>query len=365
MKARAEAELQSEGAHRPRAQARPRRDPRHRVRGAAAAARPRATRRDGAIAARRSTRSTSSRPAGYVEAGDAPPLADAYRFLRTVEHRLQLWDEQQTHTLPADGPALVRLARVLGYRDTPQADALDQFDADHRAHQATVRTIHERLFFAPILDTLAGAGPLPARPPRSASPRSASSTRPQTRAALRELTQGLTRSSRVMQQLLPVDPRLAVGDARSRPRAAPAAPARRGPDRAPPRSAPRSGRRPARPSASVASSARAGWSATRCSASPNSSSCSATTTWLVTQRVARRAALGGARDAGLARRHRPRGAPDCAGSSGASCCGSARRDLLGLAAGRGDRPRARRPRRRVRRSRARVIARSSRRCRSP
>ena len=55
--------------------------------------------------------------AGYVEAADAARLDDAYRFLRTVEHRLQLYDEQQTHTIPSDERARTRLARVLGYRD--------------------------------------------------------------------------------------------------------------------------------------------------------------------------------------------------------------------------------------------------------
>ncbi|HMG28206.1 MAG TPA: bifunctional glutamine-synthetase adenylyltransferase/deadenyltransferase, partial [Acidimicrobiia bacterium] len=39
---------------------------------------------------------------GYVEQDDATQLGEAYRFLRTVEHRLQLQDEQQTHTLPTD-----------------------------------------------------------------------------------------------------------------------------------------------------------------------------------------------------------------------------------------------------------------------
>jgi glutamate-ammonia-ligase adenylyltransferase len=142
--------------------------------------------------------------AGYIESADAEQLSAAYGFLRTVEHRLQLWDEQQTHTLPADAAGLVRLARVLEYRDSPRLTAIEAFEADQRAHQAAVRSIHERLFFAPILDTLAGAGPLPtdAAEERLAAFGFVDATH--TRAALRELTQGLTRSSRVMQQLLPV-----------------------------------------------------------------------------------------------------------------------------------------------------------------
>jgi glutamate-ammonia-ligase adenylyltransferase len=141
---------------------------------------------------------------GYVERPDADRLDAAYRFLRTVEHRLQLRDEQQTHTVPeADGDR-TRLARVLGYRDTPWRDALEGFDADHREHQRAVRSIHEQLFFAPLLDALAGVGPLS---PEAAEARLTAfgfTDMDRTRAAVRELARGLTRRSRLMQELLPL-----------------------------------------------------------------------------------------------------------------------------------------------------------------
>lgn len=44
-------------------------------------------------------------------------LADAYTFLRRVEHRIQLVEEQQTHTLPQDLKAQEHLARSLGFAD--------------------------------------------------------------------------------------------------------------------------------------------------------------------------------------------------------------------------------------------------------
>ncbi|MGH9025462.1 MAG: bifunctional [glutamine synthetase] adenylyltransferase/[glutamine synthetase]-adenylyl-L-tyrosine phosphorylase [Acidimicrobiia bacterium] len=141
---------------------------------------------------------------GYIEEQDAARLTRAYTFLRTVEHRLQLYDEQQTHTLPLDDGARTRLARVLGYRDSGGTTSRERFEADHRAHQGSVRAIHERLFFAPVLDTLAGAGPLP---PEAVEARLAAfgfADAEQTRRALGELTRGLTRRSRVMQELLPV-----------------------------------------------------------------------------------------------------------------------------------------------------------------
>ena len=142
--------------------------------------------------------------AEYVEQADADRLSDAYVFLRTIEHRLQLWDEQQTHTLPSDPQALNRLARVAGYRDTPAATALEAFETDQRSHQTAVRSIHERLFFAPILETLAGAGALPTEAAEERLAAFGFVDAAHTRAALVELTQGLTRSSRLMQQLLPV-----------------------------------------------------------------------------------------------------------------------------------------------------------------
>ena len=109
-------------------------------------------------------------------ASDARALDAAYVWLRTVEHRLQLVEEQQTHTLPAEPAALTHLARVLGFRDTPEVSAVDAFDARHRAQQAVVRAIHEKLFFAPLLDTLAGAGRSRPPRPRNASLRSGSRT---------------------------------------------------------------------------------------------------------------------------------------------------------------------------------------------
>ena len=55
--------------------------------------------------------------AGLIGAEDARTLADSYRLLRTVEHRLQMVEDQQTHRLPTDVPALDNAARLGGYAD--------------------------------------------------------------------------------------------------------------------------------------------------------------------------------------------------------------------------------------------------------
>ncbi len=54
--------------------------------------------------------------AGRIDADDAAALSDAYTLLRTIEHRVQMIDDRQTHALPA-GEALDRVARLHGLAD--------------------------------------------------------------------------------------------------------------------------------------------------------------------------------------------------------------------------------------------------------
>ena len=142
--------------------------------------------------------------AGYVSVADAGRLDSAYEWLRLVEHRLQLEDEHQLHTIPSDDASRTHLARVVGFRDSADASALEQFDAEHRSHQTVVRMIHEHLFFSPLLETLAGAGQLTLEAAEARLAAFGFHDLARTRDALRELSAGLTRRSRVMQQLLPV-----------------------------------------------------------------------------------------------------------------------------------------------------------------
>jgi glutamate-ammonia-ligase adenylyltransferase len=142
--------------------------------------------------------------AGYVAADDAAGLAGAYRLLRRVEHALQIEDERQTHTLPADRDHRRRIARVLGYRGSPDAGPTEAFDRDLARHRNLVRTIHERLYFRPLLDALAGAGPMSEEAAAEALASFGFADAERTREAVRELTRGLTRSSRMMRQLMPL-----------------------------------------------------------------------------------------------------------------------------------------------------------------
>jgi glutamate-ammonia-ligase adenylyltransferase len=66
-------------------------------------------------------------------------LDRAYRFLRQVEHRLQIEAEQQTHTVPRDPAALKRLARSLGF------DSTNEFSAALKKTMQNVRSIFDRI----------------------------------------------------------------------------------------------------------------------------------------------------------------------------------------------------------------------------
>ncbi len=55
--------------------------------------------------------------AGVIPIGDSARLDDAYVLLRTIEHRLQMVDDLQTHALPARADSLTNIARLHGLSD--------------------------------------------------------------------------------------------------------------------------------------------------------------------------------------------------------------------------------------------------------
>jgi len=86
---------------------------------------------------------------GYIGRREATSLAAAYRFLRTVEHRLQLRRLRRTHVLPRDPGELRWLGRSLGMLDA------DEFTAEHAHTARSVRQLHEKLFYQPLLEAVA------------------------------------------------------------------------------------------------------------------------------------------------------------------------------------------------------------------
>ena len=87
---------------------------------------------------------------GYIGRADSLELATAYRFQRTLEHRVQLWHLRRTHLLPDDDLMIRRLARSLGVR--AEDDLVEQF----RASTRKVLRLHERVFYSPLLEAVRG-----------------------------------------------------------------------------------------------------------------------------------------------------------------------------------------------------------------
>ncbi len=88
---------------------------------------------------------------GWIETDAAAELASAYRLLRCIEHHLQMLDDEQTHTLPAEEPDLLRVARLSG-----QAD-VGAFEALLRPALETTQRYYARLFEeAPSLSAKVG-----------------------------------------------------------------------------------------------------------------------------------------------------------------------------------------------------------------
>jgi glutamate-ammonia-ligase adenylyltransferase len=92
---------------------------------------------------------------GYVGRADGEALLRGYRFLRGVEHRLQLQGLRRTHTVPTEPAALRWLAAALGHAATPGRSAVEEFRAEWVTHATEVRRLHAKLLYRPLLESVA------------------------------------------------------------------------------------------------------------------------------------------------------------------------------------------------------------------
>ena len=152
---------------------------------------------------------------GYVGREDAASLAAAYRFLRNVEHLLQLRQLRRTHTLPADPAALRRLGRALNLTERGRAagaghhaDPADELVAEWRQHAGQARQLHEKLFYRPLLEAVARLpGDVVRLTPDAARARLEALRYADPAGALRHieaLTAGVSRKAAIQRTLLPV-----------------------------------------------------------------------------------------------------------------------------------------------------------------
>jgi [glutamine synthetase] adenylyltransferase / [glutamine synthetase]-adenylyl-L-tyrosine phosphorylase len=91
---------------------------------------------------------------GYVGRADGEELAHGYRFLRSVEHRLQLQALRRTHRVPDDEAGLRWLAQSLGYRPEGGRGAVQEFLRGWSRLAAGVRRLHEKLLYRPLLEAV-------------------------------------------------------------------------------------------------------------------------------------------------------------------------------------------------------------------
>jgi [glutamine synthetase] adenylyltransferase / [glutamine synthetase]-adenylyl-L-tyrosine phosphorylase len=140
---------------------------------------------------------------GYIGRVEAAGFARDYRFLRLLEHRIQLSRMRRTHLMPREEEQLRVLARATGVATT----AAGVLDAWQKAKHE-VRSLHERLFYRPLLSAVAA---LPddgyALTNEQAEARLAAIGFHDPRGALHHiaaLTSGVSRRAQIQRNLLPV-----------------------------------------------------------------------------------------------------------------------------------------------------------------
>ncbi len=140
---------------------------------------------------------------GYVGRTDGAVMADAYRFLRSMEHRIQLYRLRRTHSVPEDDDDLRRLGRSLGFTKNP----IDDLTSAWKKHGLEVRRLHEKLFYRPLLAAVARIPGGEVRlTPEAAKQRLTALGYNDPASALRHieaLSEGVSRRSSIQRALLP------------------------------------------------------------------------------------------------------------------------------------------------------------------
>lgn len=140
---------------------------------------------------------------GYIGREDGRTMHEAYAFLRTFEHRIQLYQLRRTHVVPEDEESLRRLGRSLGHLKYPESE----LEKDWRHHRREARRLHEKLFYRPLLAAVARIPGDEARlTTDAAKERLAALGYVDPVAALRHLealTSGVSRTASIQKALLP------------------------------------------------------------------------------------------------------------------------------------------------------------------
>jgi len=140
---------------------------------------------------------------GYIGRVEAGEFADEYRFLRLLEHRLQLRGMRRTHLMPTDEPSLRCLARATGLAATA-----DEISERWLSVKSRVRDLHEKLFYRPLLSAVASVASMDFQlTSEQAEARLAAIGFIDPKGALAHiaaLTSGISRRAQIQRHLLPV-----------------------------------------------------------------------------------------------------------------------------------------------------------------
>ena len=88
------------------------------------------------------------RDKGLLSGVEYSRLASAYQFLRNLEHRLQFYDDRQTHTLPTDAESLELIAKKMPADPSGESGTAQALESRLAKHLSEVRDLYERVIHA-------------------------------------------------------------------------------------------------------------------------------------------------------------------------------------------------------------------------
>jgi len=139
----------------------------------------------------------------YIGRDDAERFSAHYRFLRLLEHRIQLSAMRRTHLMPTDEQARRSIARAVSLELTAE-----QLISRWEKVKLEVRDLHQQLFYRPLLSAVSGLSQEDLElTSAQAQDRLAAIGFGDTKGALAHisaLTTGLSRRAAIQRQLLPV-----------------------------------------------------------------------------------------------------------------------------------------------------------------
>jgi glutamate-ammonia-ligase adenylyltransferase len=139
---------------------------------------------------------------GYMGRVEAAEFAGHYKFLRVLEHRIQMSKMRRTHLMPIDEEEQRSIARSVNLDWT--AEELQSIWAEVKLE---VRALHQRIFYRPLLAAVSKAGGELELSNEQATDRLLAIGYQNPEGALQHikaLTSGLTRRAQIQKQLLPV-----------------------------------------------------------------------------------------------------------------------------------------------------------------